>query len=377
MDVDAPNDRDAEPEGGSRDVLTWLARTGRTAAHVGAWLDDPPPSLPPHLGWDRIEGMLLGLAIGDALGNRAEGMTPASRRGTHGTIREYLTHHRADGRSVGLPSDDSQMAFWTLEQLLADGRLVPDRLAVRFSREHIYGIGNTVRGFLRAFDGGKRPWYECTQPSAGNGALMRITPVLVPYVRAPSPDLWADAAVAGLITHNDAASIGACVGYVRALWGALALAGPPPPGWWVESVCGVMGMIEDETRYGPRVPHLSYEGPMWRFVSEQVGGALADDLPADEACNRWYSGAYLMETLPSVLYILERHAGDPEEAIVRAVNDTVDNDTIGAIVGAVVGALHGRRRLPQRWIEGLLGRTGAADDGRVFELIAAARERWG
>jgi ADP-ribosylglycohydrolase len=61
---------------------------------------------------------------------------------------------------------------------------------------------------------------------------------------------------------------------------------------------------------------------------------------------------------------------------VRAVNDTVDNDTIGAIVGAVVGALHGKHRLPARWLDGLLGRTAAADDGRVFELIAAARSLW-
>ena len=115
---------------------------------------------------------------------------------------------------------------------------------------------------------------------------------------------------------------------------------------------------------------------MWRFASEQVGDALADDLPADEACDRWYSGAYLMETLPSVLYVLERHAGDPEEAIVRAVNDTWDNDTVGAIVGAAVGALHGASALPRRWVDGLLGRTGADDDGQVFRLIEETRRRW-
>ena len=52
-----------------------------------------------------------------------------------------------------------------------------------------------------------------------------------------------------------------------------------------------------------------------------------------------------------------RHANDPEEAILRAVKDTKDNDTIGAIVGAAVGALHGEKRLPERWKLGLLGRT--------------------
>jgi len=38
-------------------------------------------------------------------------------------------------------------------------------------------------------------------------------------------------------------------------------------------------------------------------------------------------GAFLLETVPSVIYILMRHGNDPEESIVRAVNDTKDNDT--------------------------------------------------
>jgi len=75
------------------------------------------------------------------------------------------------------------------------------------------------------------------------------------------------------------------------------------------------------------------------------------------------------KTVPTVLYLLMRHGRDPEEAIVRAVNDTKDNDTIAAIVGAAVGALHGAGALPARWRDGLLGRTTADDDGRVFELL--------
>ena len=81
------------------------------------------------------------------------------------------------------------------------------------------------------------------------------------------------------------------------------------------------------------------------------------------------SAAFLFETVPTVLSVLERHADSPRVAVLRAVNDTWDNDTVAAIVGAVVGALHGRKALPQEWIDGLLGRTGAQDDGRVFESI--------
>ena len=61
---------------------------------------------------------------------------------------------------------------------------------------------------------------------------------------------------------------------------------------------------------------------------------------------------------------------------IRAVNDTKDNDTIAAIVGAAVGALHGKARLPNRWIKNLSGRTTDCDDGRIFDLLALARRKW-
>ena len=78
--------------------------------------------------------------------------------------------------------------------------------------------------------------------------------------------------------------------------------------------------------------------------------------------------------MPSDVYILMRHAHDPVEAILRAVNDTKDNGTIAAIVGAAVGALHGRQTLPGPWLDLLSGRTGEHDDGRIFQLIEDARQ---
>lgn len=99
-------------------------------------------------------------------------------------------------------------------------------------------------------------------------------------------------------------------------------------------------------------------------------------VPTREARDAWYSGAFLLETVPSVLYILMRHGHDPEEALVRAVNDTKDNDTVAAIVGAALGALYGQDAWPARWVENLAGRTGADDDGAAFRLLDAACGRW-
>src|SRR5205085_5705158 len=98
------------------------------------------------------------------------------------------------------------------------------------------------------------------------------------------------------------------------------------------------------------------------------------DLPVRDVCGSagWASSSFVLETVPSLLYILMRHGHDFEEAVVRAVNDTHDNDTIAALTGAMLGALHGRKAIPERWIRNLTGRTRRDDDGQVFRLIEAA-----
>ena len=153
---------------------------------------------------------------------------------------------------------------------------------------------------------------------------------------------------------------------------------PPDPEWWPSNFVSVAQNLEGDTHYRARGGrYTGYEGPIWHFVERYVPSAYRANLPVVEACDSWHSGAYLLETVPSVLYILMRHGDDPEEAIVRAVNDSKDNDTVAAIVGAAVGALHGKKGLPPRWIKNLSGRTTDRDDGRMFDLLEQAkRECW-
>lgn len=252
--------------------------------------------------------------------------------------------------------------------------MVPDHLARKFAQHQIFGIGSTVKAFLRSYKDQGLPWEQSSQPSAGNGALMRIAPVLIPHLRQPSPELWADAALAGIITHNDLASNACCVAFIHILWECLRLKQAPEPTWWADTFVAIARELEGDTYYSSRNLALPYEGPLWRFVEQEVRQALKQNWSTLDACERWHSGVYLLETMPCVLYILARYGDNPEEAIVRAVNDTKDNDTIAAIVGAAVGALHGRAGLPARWISNLLGRTKADDDWHVFELIESAKQ---
>ena len=326
---------------------------------------------------DRVRGMLLGLAIGDALGNTSEGMNPAERRRLHGEIRDYRPNRHVIDRCVGLPSDDTQLAFWTLEHLLEnEGRLSPERLAEVFCQRQIFGIGTTISEFRRKRAEGAR-FPEAAVESAGNGALMRIAPSILPHLRDSAPDLWADAVLCGAITHNDRASIAACVALVDILSKLLTCQKPPEPEWWTDQYVRVAGPIEEGGRYRSRSPAFEgFEGTVSDFVNWQVPAVIQSSDPTVSWCDRWHSGAYLLETVPCALLILARHGDNADEAIVRAVNDTRDNDTVGAIVGAAVGALHGERALPERWQKGLLGRTAAADDGRVQQLILEAVARF-
>lgn len=362
----------------NKEALDTLFQEKRIDVGRGTLFDTPPSPKPSGFDWDRVEGMMLGLAIGDSLGRGTEGWLPDHRQQEFGEIRDYLPNRYAGGKRVGLPSDDTQLAFWTLEQMIADSGFDPEHLAQRFSRDRIFGMGSTVKGFLRNFNAGK-PWYECGPKSAGNGALMRIAPMVIPHLKSATADLWVDTALSAMVTHNDSASISACLSFVNMLWQLLQMDSPPAhPRWWLDTYVKTAMDLEIDTSYKPRSGRVGeFNGPLWKFVETYVSQALDKDLTAKDACDLWYSAAYLLETVPCALYILMRHGDDPEEAIVRAVNDTKDNDTIAAIVGAAVGALHGKAKIPSSWISNLSGRTGEGDDGRVFELLKEARDLWG
>jgi ADP-ribosyl-[dinitrogen reductase] hydrolase len=330
---------------------------------------------PMDFDFDKIEGMLLGLVIGDALGITTEGILPQKRNEIYGEVRDYIPNRYVD-EAKGFPSDDTQLAFWTLEQMLSDNGFAPERVAARFCQRKIFGIGATVRQFILNFKSGIA-WHKCGPESAGNGALMRIAPMVVPYLKSNDPGLWVDTALSAMITHNDTASIAACVSFVNIIWQVLDMREPPQPTWWLEQYVKTARDLELEHNYRPRGgAFLDYSGPVWKYVEEKVSDAHRQQLRVVDACNLWHSGAYLMETIPSVIYILMYHGDDFEEAVVRAVNDTKDNDTIAAIVGAVLGALHGKAAIPRRWIDNLSGRTTDSDDGRVFELIREARKQF-
>src|SRR5215207_4627981 len=61
------------PPMSNRELFDHLFASGRMHLTRGPLFDTPPPSFPATVDPDKIEGMLLGLAVGDALGMTTEG----------------------------------------------------------------------------------------------------------------------------------------------------------------------------------------------------------------------------------------------------------------------------------------------------------------
>ena len=360
-------------------VLEALVADGLLDLRLAPWLQCYP-ALPPD--WrilpERAEAMLLGLALGDALGAPTESMTPGERRQRYGEIRDLGVgrEHKIDGRRHGvLTTDDSQLAFWTVEVLLKHRDFQADLLAFKFSNSgHIRGQGQTTRQARHNFRDRGLPWYRAgvTHHACSNGALMRIAPMLLPHLARPTRELWAETAIAAALTHNDAASTAACLAWVTILMELLTMDSPPEPTWWADRYVMAASQLEKNTYLVRGGEPAGFHGPLWQLVDQEVTPVALGEQSLDDALGRWYSGAYLLETVPCLLAICARQAHQPEEAILTAVNRTRDNDTIASLVATAMGALHGPAAFPSRWTESFDGRLSRDDPGRVQMLCHEA-----
>jgi len=82
------------------ELLERLFASGGIDLRRGELFDRYPPPLPTTFDWDRVDGMLLGLAIGDALGSTTEGMLPSRRRELYGAAAGAVG--RLSGTAAGV-----------------------------------------------------------------------------------------------------------------------------------------------------------------------------------------------------------------------------------------------------------------------------------
>ncbi len=290
---------------------------------------------------ERPRGLIMGTAVGDALGLPGEGIGPGrAARLFPGRPRHRLLPLPGGGR--GMVSDDTEHTVFVAQCLLAH----PDDPAA-FARRLGWclrwwlvglpaGVGwATLRAVLRLWIG--MPPDRSGVWSAGNGPAMRVAAIgavfeddpdrILPFVRA-----------ATRITHTDP----------RALTGALAVArtaarsvrGDGPTGDWIEA----LRRESDDSEWRHAVAAMERGLAAGRSVVEFAG-----DLGLEAGVT-----GYVFHTVPVALYAWARHFGDFESTVTAVLKAGGDTDTVGAIAGALAGAGVGEAGIPADWRTGIL-----------------------
>jgi ADP-ribosyl-[dinitrogen reductase] hydrolase len=301
---------------------------------------------------DRCLGAYLGLAIGDALGATVEFMTPREIAHRYGVHREIIGGGWLK-LVAGQVTDDTTMSLALGEALLqsqAEGEFGhPRPMAeawVRWLRGKPVDCGNTCRRGLQRYLADGSLQGPPNEGDAGNGAVMRLLPVLLATLHEDEAACRQLLLVQARVTHHhplsDAAVLG-MGGLVRA-----ALLGAPAPALAAQA----RAWVQQQPAFNP-VPY------------------------------RKRASAYVVDTVQTVLHhwLAQCEAGtgdfkpDFESVLVATVNQGDDADTTGAIAGMLAGAQCGAHALPQRWLQRLQPAVRQAVTGQALALLALAGQR--
>lgn len=266
---------------------------------------------------DKKLGLLIGLAIGDALGAPLEFQRAREPD-------NYLTKYATGGPhnvSVGEWTDDTSMALALASSLLEKKEFDADDIMKKFyqwfkegkycTRSKCFDIGNTVYDALSSYNESikynqfQQPYRgRIAEDTSGNGALMRMAPVII--VARDRDEAIRLAIQQTLLTHGSQL----CVQY---------------------SV-----MLAEELFLG-------------KSLSKYSKYKLSDEIKRQDVM----SGGFVKETYEAAWWAFST-SNSFEECIIKAVNRGHDADTTGAVAGMLAGRNYGLSGIPDHFKSNLM-----------------------
>lgn len=306
---------------------------------------------------DRISGVLLGAACGDALGVPYEFAPALAAEQTPRMIGGGLGPY-----APGEYSDDTQMAV-CIAQVTAS---VPDlRSAVALNgvaenfltwrREGATDIGNQTRTVLDVampaggtsevsarMTGAAAALYESGSAGAGNGSLMRTAPIALAYLDEARATAEL-AAMYSTLTHADPLAADACVLWCEGVRHAVNHG-------TFEGVRNGLALLPEERRehWAARLDEAEANPPHAFSPNGFVVTAL-------QAAYSAIMTTPVPESRPAEGVFAADHFRLALENAVRAGDDT---DTVAAIAGALLGGRWGASAVPWQWQRAVHGWPG-------------------
>lgn len=286
--------------------------------------------------------ILLGLAVGDALGVPVEFMSRESlRQNPVKGMQGFGTH----SQPAGTWSDDTALSLCLAENIangfniraLADSFVKWKNTGYWSAHGQVFDIGNTTAKAISKLEMGCYPVQAggSTSNENGNGSLMRIAP-LTPYLLYMSEtERYKIIQQVSSLTHAHIRSVTACIIYVEFL--RLIILGFDQYKAW-SFICTAMpiklkqwGVPDDELNHFSRL-----------FNSDLT------QIPEDEI----QSDGYVVHTLEAAFWCLFTTYGY-DATVLKAVNLGSDTDTTAAVTGALAGMVYSGEEIPPQWRESL------------------------
>lgn len=301
---------------------------------------------------NRLSGVLLGTALGDALGLACEGMSAKAIARRFGVVDRF----RMLGRT-GFVSDDTEQSA-LIAQSLAKFPDDVDACVRSFQRSLLgwfcrlpWGVGMaTIRSCFRIGLG----LAPSGVTSAGNGASMRAAVIGVYFQDRPNERRIFGKALAE-VTHRDPRAVEGALFVAET---ASCCARSSPGACRTALLVQARGVVND----------LELGMAIDRGLSLAEKGA--ETLDAAQVCG---TSGFVVHTVAFASYCFARHGDEPLRALTKAVGAGGDADSIAAILGAWLGALHGESNLPGSLIDRI--HDGAFGPTHLRSLAVCLSER--
>lgn len=291
--------------------------------------------------YERIQGGLFGLLVGDALGVPYEFHDAANLPPIESIEMTPPSGFRRSHASVkpGTWSDDGAQALCLLISLLDCGKLDPDDLGQRFVAwyesgymaidNHVFDVGVHTSQVIQAISNGM-PVLDAGamgRDARGNGSLMRSLPLAL-WHRGTDRELVTDAHLQSQVTHGDAYCQVCCALYC--LWARRLLDQTKSP--WDDAVTALRAIYQSNPT----------------FLDILDWAVRPDDQPEGQG------SGYVIDALRSARMVMA--VGDYEQVVKAAIALGDDTDTTACIAGGVAGIRDGIEAIPPRWFEQLRGK---------------------
>ncbi|MBQ7705799.1 MAG: ADP-ribosylglycohydrolase family protein [Selenomonadaceae bacterium] len=289
--------------------------------------------------------MLLGHAVADAAGVPVE-FTKRQRLKEKPVVdmRAYGTY----GQPAGTWSDDTSLTVAAMESMTRLKKIDYEDILKNFldwynddkftATDETFDCGNTTAEAIANFRTGIEP-LNCgpTQDfSAGNGSLMRISPVAMYLYLTRGKNLDAAAMETvhnfSSITHGQKKCLISCGIYC--LIAVEIFDGQDLKVAISNGLANAKKFYENLREFEDTLKIFD------RVFDEKFAG-----LPEDEIKSR----GYVVDSLEAAIWCLQ-NTDNYKDLVLKAVNLGGDTDTIAAIAGGLAGAFYGLENIPEKWL---------------------------